>query len=756
MGVVYKAHDTKLDRNVAIKFLPHHIAANSDERKRFGIEAKAAAALNHPNIAHVNAIEEADNQMFIVMEYIDGKELREMINIPPSKGGLTTSPLEGGLRGVLDIATQIASGLQAAHNKGIVHRDIKSSNIMVTKDGKVKIMDFGLAKIGLGMQLTNSNSTIGTTAYMSPEQARGEEVDQRSDIWSFGVLLFEMLTGALPFKGEYEQAIMYAIINEEPSPLNKLRTDIPEGLQAIVDKALTKDREQRYQNMDELQQDLKLCTGQNDVPHKEIREKPLFSRMLIAILLVVIAAGVFFYESGVSSKKDGVKTLAVLPFVNMSGDKEQEYFSDGLTEELLNVLAKNPKLRVTSRTSAFSFKGKNADMGTIAAKLNVKHILEGSVRKAGKLLRITTQLIDVKTDAHLWSKTYDMKMDDIFAVQEKISRAVAKALNLTLLGNKNNTKTIQTKPEAYAAYLRAEHFLKVGTEENLNKAITYYKQALAIDPGYARAWVGLSSAHTNQADLGYAPSRERYELARKELTKALELDPHLGRAHAGIGWIKQSFDWDWAAAERGYKKARELDPGDVDILREAAALDATLGHFDTSIRMLKQAIELDPVNTANLFNLGMNEFYAGLTEQANISFRKALELNPLDPGSHMKIGLVYATTGKADSALAEMKKEDEVMWRDFGFAIAYFALHDKKNADYYLQKFSNEYSAEAAFQLAEIYAFRGENDQAFKWLQKAYDQRDPGLAEIKGDPLLRNIVNDKRYTAFLKLMKLPI
>ena len=755
MGIVYKARDSKLDRDVAIKFLPANIAANREERKRFEIEAKAAAALNHPNIATVFAIEEykpaptqPDVELFIVMEYIDGQELRHFLKSKDRSSLQTTE--------IIDIASQIASGLQAAHAKGIVHRDIKSSNIMITAEGKVKIMDFGLAKIGQGMQLTGDHSTLGTTAYMSPEQARGEEVDQRTDIWSFGVLLYEMLSGSLPFKGDYEQAVMYAIINEEPQDIGKIQDEAAAPLQSVINKALTKDRNQRYQTMEEVLADLKSnAINTTDTIYVKPK-KTLFTGLLLTVLLVLILALTYLYETGGSSNKEDIKTLAVLPFVNTSGDKEQEFFSDGLTEELLNVLAKNPKLRVTSRTSVFSFKGKNMDIGAIASKLNVKHILEGSVRKAGKLLRITTTLIDVQTDAQLWSKTYNMKMIDIFAVQESISNSVAKALNLKLLGYKNVVEHRPTNPEAYSAYLRAEHFLKLSTQENLQKAISYYTLALKIDSGYARAWVGLSSAHTNQADMGYASSKESYEMARKELTKALKFDPLLGRAHAGLGWIKQSYDWDWAAAEKAYAKALELDPNDVDIIRESAVLQATLGHFNAAIKMTKHAIKLDPINTANLFNLGLFQFNNGLPAQANASFRKALELNPQDPGSHMKIGLVYATTGKADSALAEMKQETEMLWREYGLAIAYSAIHNKEKADYYLKKVAENYKDDAAFQIAEIYAFRGENDMAFKWLQKAYDQRDPGLAEIKGDPLLRNLVNDKRYTAFLKLMKLPI
>ena len=477
-------------------------------------------------------------------------------------------------------------------------------------------------------------------------------------------------------------------------------------------------------------------------------------------MVILIAAVLYFFmpsSNNVEEKeKNIVKTIAVLPFLDMSPNKDQEYFSDGLSEELLNVLAKNPQLRVTSRTSAFSFKGTNTDIKTIAQTLNVKHILEGSVRKAGNNLRITAQLIDVETDAHLWSQSYDGTLENIFALQDSISGSVAEALKIALLEKETATQQRETDPEAYNAYLLGKHFFNLRGKENFEKAESYFEQALSIDPNYAPAWMGLSEVHGRQASYGYMPVDEGYRKARQEVEKALGLDPNLADVYSQMGYIKRTYDWDWTGADKSYQKALELEPGNAGIINGAANLAASLGRFDEAIKLMRRVIEIDPVRLAGYYNLGLYTWYTGLPDESIAAYQKCLELNPQFPGAHMGIGLVYLEKGKPDSALAEMMKEKEPVNQMYGLALVYHALGKKKEADDKLAEFIKKYQVGWAYQIAEIYAYRSDKDKAFEWLERVYSQRDGGLSEMKGSPLLRNIVKDPRYAAFMKKMKLPL
>jgi eukaryotic-like serine/threonine-protein kinase len=754
MGVVYLAMDTKLERKVALKFLPQQVASNSEEKRRFRIEAKAAASLNHPNIATIHSIEEAEGEMFIVMEYIIGKELKEIIknrraDLYSSRGQVTPSlPIND----VISYAKQIAEGLEAAHKKGITHRDIKSSNIMITDDGIAKIMDFGLAKLIGSSQITQIGSTIGTVAYMSPEQSKGEKADHRSDIWSLGVVLYEMLTGKMPFKGDYEQAIIYSILNEDPEPAS----EIDKGMQRIISKALAKDPDDRYLTAGAIANDLRTISEGGTVKTVVKQSKLPWIIAGAAVILIAIALFLFMPTPHNVAIENGVKTIAVLPFTDMSPNKDQEYFSDGLSEELINVLAKNTKLRVTARTSSFSFKGTNVDIKTIAEKLSVKNILEGSVQKSGNKLRISADLVNAGTDATLWSNTYYGTLNNIFALQDSIANSVASALNVTLLGKEALEHEQETDPETYNSFLLGNHFYNMHGKVNLEMAEQYYEKALTTDSTYAPAWVSLSWTHTSQADIGYIPVDKGYEEAREETETALELDPNLGSAYSMMGWIKSNYDWDWEGANADYKKALKLLPGDAGVISNAGALAFTIGWFEGAISLARSAVGLNPISAVGYNNLGYYTWYADSLKASLTAFEKCLQLNPQYPGTHMCIGRVYLSEGKPDSALAEMMKETEPFWQFDGLALTYYALGRKNEANKTLATFIQKYQDNSAFQIAEIYAYRGENDLAFKWLDRAYDQRDGGLTEMKGDPLMRKIESDPRYAAFMKKMKLPL
>ncbi|MCJ7553020.1 MAG: protein kinase, partial [Ignavibacteriaceae bacterium] len=729
---------------VALKFLPPTFSLDEEAKQRFIHEAKAASALEHNNICTIYEIGETDDdQLFISMAHYEGETLKQKIE----KGPLKTNE-------AIDIGIQIGEGLAKAHEKNIIHRDIKPANIFITNDRVVKILDFGLAKVSGQTQLTQMGSTVGTVASMSPEQTKGENVDNRADIWSLGVVIYEMLTGTIPFKGDYDQAIIYSILNEEPEPV----PEIDERLQHIISKALAKNSDDRYQGAGEIVGELKKIKD-SQIKKRVVKKPKLPWIILAASAVVIIAVAIYLFLPSSKNVKEveTIKTIAVLPFIDMSPNKDQEYFSDGISDELINTLSRNPKLRVTARTSSFYFKGTKTNIKTIAQTLNVNHILEGSVRKSGNNLRISADLVNAETDATLWSNSYDGTMSNIFALQDSISGSVAEALNATLLGKGTAPSKQKTNSEAYNLYLLGNHYYALYGKDNFKKAIEYYEQALSIDSAYLPAWAALLNVRLKQHFMGHVPLYQNYVEIREGVEKMLALDPNFADAYVRMGQIKLVYDWDWEGADKCFKKALELEPENSSALNEASFLNRTLGKFEEAINLQKRSIEIDPLNAGSYMGLSLIEWYMDLPDRSTSTLKKCLEINSRYAAAHLQIGLNYLEKGLPDSALTEILRETDPIWRIYGMAIGYYALGRKKEANDKLNEFIKKYQNEWAFQIAEIYAYRNEKDKAFDWLERAYNQRDTGIPYyLKGDRLMRNLVKDPRYAAFMKKINFPM
>jgi len=724
MGEVYLAEDTKLKRRVALKFLPRGLTREDDAKQRFIQEARAAAGLDHVNICSVYEIDETDNdQMFIAMAFYEGDTLKEKIDKGPLK-----------IDEAIDTAIQIAQGLERAHESGIIHRDIKSANIIVTKRNEVKILDFGLAKLKGVSQLTKESSTLGTIHYMSPEQALGKDVDHRTDIWSLGVVFYEMVTGQLPFKGDYEQAVVYSILNEEPESVTALRSGVPMELERVINKALAKEPKERFQGISELLVDLKVLG--NKVESGE-------------------AISIFWKEKRKPS-------IAVLPFTDMSPGKDQEYFCEGMAEELINALTKIARLQVASRTSAFQFKGKGYDITEIGKKLNVHSILEGSIRKAGNKLRITAQLVNASDGYHLWSEKYDRDMEGIFAIQDEISLAIVDNLKVKLLRDEKTKLAMHhtENKEAYNLYLKGRYFWNRRSEVGFGKAFEFFQNAIEIDPLYALPYIGIADTYNISGHFCFIPPSEAFEKARAAAIKALDIDKNLSEAHASLAWIHTYSDRNWILAEKEYKLSIELNPEYATAHEWFGIFLAGRERFDEALTEIKKALELDPLSTMINAIFGASFIFARRFEEAIEQFRKTLEMNPNFPFAYIWQGMAYWGIGDYDKALESLLKS-ETLVKDMTYSMgllgmAYALADQNTKALKVLERMEklSENKYVSPLHKAFIYIGLFNKDKAFEYMDKAYNERDPFLFYIKTFPMFDSLRSDPRYLELLKKLGL--
>ena len=757
MGIVYKAQDTKLKRTVALKFLPQELTHISEVKERFMREAQAAAALDHPHICTVYEFDEVEDKTFISMAYIDGQSLKKRIE---------SGPLE--LDEALRIAIQAAEGLQEAHKKGVVHRDIKSANVMVTEKDQAKIMDFGLARVTGTTMMTQEGTTMGTIAYMSPEQARGEEVDHRTDIWSFGVVLYEMFSGQLPFKGEHDQAVVYSILKEQPNPITGLRSEIPASIDQIVAKALEKDLDKRYQNIDELLDDLKSIS--DGIVPEEIKARLRKAKLLKRkrAILYASAAGFLIIATVIvlslfTGGAAAIDAIAVLPLENLTGDPQQEFFVDGATDELIGQLAQIEALRVISRRSVMQYKGVDKPLPEIAQELGVDAVVEGTVLRVTDSVRIRLQLVEVlPEERNLWAQMYERDMTDVLVMYKEMARAIADKTRVKLTAQEaaNLASTRQVNPEAYEAYKKGMfHFYKL-TPQDLELGKRYFELALEKDPNYALAYTGIASVWGGLQQQGLVSADEARSKAKAARQKALELDDTLAEVHYTLANQKTWLEWDWESAEKSYLRTLELNPNYPDARAYYSWFLFYMGRPEEAMAQIERALELDPFNAAFRGLYAWDLIYARRYDEALEDLRETLKTAPNDQMLLSALKAVYHLKGMHEEAMEIWKtwfatkgdhEAEEAMTRGYTEAGYFEAL--SQVAELYVIRSRTTYVT--PWQIATMYTRAGKNDEALEWLEKAYEAHDSNMPSISVDPIFDNLRDEPRFQDLLRRMNFP-
>jgi serine/threonine-protein kinase len=800
MGVVYRATDTRLGRQVAVKFLSPRLAQDSFALERFQREARTASALNHPHICAIYDIGKHEGQPFLVMELLDGKTLRARINGAP----LPNETL-------LEFATQIADALDAAHSVGIIHRDIKAVNLYVTERSQIKVLDFGLAKLtptasaaagavdayadtalaATGQQVTTTGQTIGTLSYMSPEQTRGEELDGRTDLFSFGIVLYEMATGHEPFRGKTAALVTDAILHEQPAPPSQLNPALSPEFDAIVLKALEKDRELRYQSAADLRADLKRLRresgasaqltpgystpgrsvpgrstpGRSTPPPATLVTPPASTsrRTLLvglgAALLIAAAATAAWFLRGAGSGGAALDSVAVLPFASSGGSADAEYLTDGITESLINGLSQLPTLRVSARSVVFRYKNKDVDAAQVGRDLNVKAIVTGRVSVRGDKLVIQAELMNVGDGTQLWGDQYNRPVSDLLDVQDSIANEILDKLRLRFTGEekKKATRRYTDNAAAYQLYLQGRYHWNKGTIAGFKRAVDYFQQAIGKDAKYALAYAGLADSYLSLGSY-YVESLSE---AKTAVEQALTLDASLAEAHVAAGHIKLWLDWDWPAAEREFKTGISLDANSALAHDQYAAYLATLGRHPDALTESRRAQSLDPLSPIVNSHLAWLQLEAGQTDEAIAQFKKTLEFDADSVSAHQGLGVASSLGGHHDDAVKslehafELSEHSPVVLGSLG--AAYARQGRKADADKALANLKDlsarEYVPASAF--ATIYAALGDKPNALQWLEKGFDEHDFSLAELRSSAEFATLRNEPRFLGLITKVGIP-
>jgi serine/threonine-protein kinase len=788
-GTVYKAVDTTLDRPVVVKVLPPELTDKTSNLTRFEREARLASSLDHPNICTIFGLYRVEGVHFIAMQHVEGRNVRQLVD---------GRPLE--LKSALSIAIQVADALAAAHARGIIHRDVKAGNVMVTDTGVTKVLDFGLAKLmergnsaSSDPQITEVGVPYGTATYAAPEQAQGLTVDHRADIFSTGVLLYEMLAGTWPFQGKTVVDVRYAVVHEEPTPISEYRPgDDPQVLarvQAVLNRALAKEPADRYQKIEEMRDDLRAILREIDVdgsissshmsggfPHFAPRhiesgferwKGSLLSRrgaIAAGAALLLVAAALlaynFFGRRGESS--GAIDSLAVLPFTNASNDPNTEYLSEGITESLINSLSQLPHLKVKSRNTVFNYKAHAADPRKIGKDLGVRALLSGRVAQHGDELSISVELIDTRDDSQIWGEQYSRKLSDIIALPEEISRDVSEKLRLRLSGTdeKQLTKNYATNSEAYRLYLQGRFYWNKRTADGLQKGIEYFNQVIQRDANYAPAYAGLADCYALLNVYNVVPATEVYPRARAAAAKALELDATLSEAHTSLGFVSYRYYWQWAEAEQQFKRAIELNPSYATAHQWYSAYLAATGRHNEAIAESRRAQELEPFSLPINADLVRHLYYARQYDEALKEARKLLEMDEGASRAHVELGQILEQQGKTEESIAEFQKgatlSDNSVSALTSLGHAY-ALAGKRSEAEKIVKRLEELSKQhyvSPYHTAVIYAGLGERAQALAWLEKARDERFNWMPFIQVDPVFDSLRSDPKFADLMRSLGL--